>query len=232
MLSIIRNPVIYTLVKDMNHHFTGVFSESIYRFISLPRIDLSTSAKEQILGSEVESSKVRHLPVGFPRFKRILIAYDGTQMSKKALSYAAYISRISDSEVVVISVVKGNKDRGNVLPISMKVNLIEKEEEIDIEGSHQRIPLNEALQKVIEEMTAECKAVGMTEKIKYEIRKGNPADEIINLSNLMYFDLILMGSRRLASRIAGIGSTTRKVAATLKIPLLIVQKQPRYKDEW
>jgi nucleotide-binding universal stress UspA family protein len=48
----------------------------------------------------------------------------------------------------------------------------------------------------------------------------------------MHFDLIIMGSRRITSRIQGIGSTTRKVAATLKVPLLIAQKQPRYKDEW
>jgi nucleotide-binding universal stress UspA family protein len=48
----------------------------------------------------------------------------------------------------------------------------------------------------------------------------------------MDFDLIVMGSRRIASTIEGIGSTTRKVATKVKIPLLLVQKQPRYKDEW
>ena len=54
----------------------------------------------------------------------------------------------------------------------------------------------------------------------------------MNVSTLMDFDLIVMGSRRIASMIGGIGSTTRKVATTVKTPLLIVQKQPRYKDEW
>ena len=72
----------------------------------------------------------------------------------------------------------------------------------------------------------------MTKNIIYEIRAGNPADEIINLSTIMDFDLIVMGSRRIASSIEGIGSTTKKVATTIKTPLLIVQKQPRYKDEW
>jgi hypothetical protein len=41
-----------------------------------------------------------------------------------------------------------------------------------------------------------------------------------------------MGSRKIASRIGGIGSTTRKVASTVKTPILIVQKQPKYKDEY
>jgi nucleotide-binding universal stress UspA family protein len=81
-------------------------------------------------------------------------------------------------------------------------------------------------------MTTVCKAAGMTGNIRYEIRAGDPADEIIKVSNLMDFDLIVMGSRRIASMLKGIGSTTRKVATTVKIPLLIVQKQARYKDEW
>jgi nucleotide-binding universal stress UspA family protein len=81
-------------------------------------------------------------------------------------------------------------------------------------------------------MTAACKAAHMTWKIICKIHGGNPAGEIINLVNLMHFDLIIMGSRRITSRIQGIGSTTRKVEATLKIPLLKVQKQPKYKDEW
>jgi nucleotide-binding universal stress UspA family protein len=72
----------------------------------------------------------------------------------------------------------------------------------------------------------------MAKNIIYEIRAGDPADEIINVSTMMDFDLIVMGSRRIASMIGGIGSTTRKVATTVKTPLLIVQKQPRYKDEW
>jgi nucleotide-binding universal stress UspA family protein len=76
-----------------------------------------------------------------------------------------------------------------------------------------------------------CRAAGVSKNIIYEIRAENPADEIINVSTLMNFDLIVMGSRRIASTIAGIGSTTKKVATKVKIPLLIVQKQPRYKDE-
>jgi nucleotide-binding universal stress UspA family protein len=72
----------------------------------------------------------------------------------------------------------------------------------------------------------------MTKKIIFEIRGGNPADEIIKLTNLMNFDLIVMGSRKISSRIGGIGSTTRRVTSASKIPVLVVQKQPRYKDEW
>ena len=81
-------------------------------------------------------------------------------------------------------------------------------------------------------MRTACKATDVTKKIIYEIRMGNPADEIINICSFMNFDLIIMGSRRIASRIEAIGSTTRKVLTKVKIPILIVQKPATYKDEY
>jgi nucleotide-binding universal stress UspA family protein len=152
-------------------------------------------------------------------------------MSKRALSYAAYISKTSNSEIVVVNVIEHNRNLQNVLPITIKANLGE-EGHLNIEGNYRRVLEYEILRNVIEETTTVCKAGGMEKNIKYEIRAGDPADEIINVSTLMDFDLIVMGSRRIASMIGGIGSTTRKVATTVKTPLLIVQKQPRYKDEW
>jgi nucleotide-binding universal stress UspA family protein len=195
-------------------------------------IEQHDSMKEQKLGSTIESSKTCHNPIGFPSFERILVAYDGMQMSKRALSYAAYISKISDPEIVVVNVIEHNRDLNNILPVTIKANLERKEEQADIAGNYRRVLLDEVLREVIEEMTTACKAAGMTKNIIYEIRAGDPADEIIDVSNLMDFDLIVMGSRRIASTITGIGSTTRKVAKTVKTPLLIVQKQPKYKDEW
>jgi nucleotide-binding universal stress UspA family protein len=200
-------------------------------YINLRNKVIENGMEEQKIGLIDESSRTQHIPIGLPTFGRILVAYDGMQMSKSALSYAAYISKISGSEIVVINVVKANRDSNNTLPITLRVNLQENEEKIDIAGSR-RVLIDEVLRTAIEEMTAACKASHMTGKIICKIHGGNPAGEIINLVNLMHFDLIIMGSRRITSRIQGIGSTTRKIAATLKIPLLIVQKQPKYKDEW
>ena len=187
------------------------------------------AAKEQ----EPVSTKTWHDPTGFPSFKRILVAYDGMQMSKRALGYAAYISKISDSEIVIVNVIEQTRGLNRMLPVTIKANLESKEEQqLDVAGNDQRIQLDEALQEIIKETTAVCRSTGMTKNIIYEIRAGNPADEIINISTITDFDLIVMGSRRIASSIVGIGSTTKKVATTIKTPLLIVQKQPRYKDEW
>jgi nucleotide-binding universal stress UspA family protein len=178
------------------------------------------------------SSRMQQISNDLPTFGRILVAYDGMQISKSALSYAAYISKISDSQVVIINVIESNRNTNNTLPITLIVDLQRNEEQIDFAESSLPVLYDEALRKIIEEMIARCKAACMKGKIIYKIHGGNPADEIVALANRMHFDLIIMGSRRITSRIQGIGSTTREVAATLKIPLLIVQKQPRYKDEW
>ena len=187
---------------------------------------------EQEFGSTPESSINPHIPIGFPTFERILVAYDGSEISKRALSYASYVSKVSNSEIVIVNIIESNRDLNKMLPLTIKTNLDGKEGQIGVESSQPKTLQDELLLKVVEEMTAACKAAGLTKKITYEIRAGSPADEIIDISNLMRFDLIVMGSRRIASMMGGMGSTTRKVISTVKTPLLIVQKQQRYKDEW
>src|SRR5918911_2801482 len=176
----------------------------------------------------VESTSTMHSDI--PSFERILVAYDGTEISKRALSYAAYFSKVSDSEVVVINVVKSTNGDLKVLPLTIKVNLEGKEVEQPNMASEES--LDAGLQEVVKELTTTCKAAGLTKKVTYEIRTGNPADEIIDVSNLNRFDLIIMGSRRIDSKIEVIGSTTRKVTTKVKTPILIVHKQPTYKDEY
>jgi nucleotide-binding universal stress UspA family protein len=202
------------------------------RISLLPETEENDGTSEQKFGSTFEPSKAHHIPVGFPSFERILVAYDGTEMSKRALSYAAYISKISDSEIVVVNIIEANKGLDNVLPVTIKTNIDGKEAQMDTAESRRQAVTDELLLDLVEEMTTACKAAGLTKKIIFEIRGGDPADEIINISNIMHFDLIVMGSRRLSSRLGGIGSTTKKVITAVKAPLLIVQKQRTYKDEW
>jgi hypothetical protein len=84
---------------------------------------------QQQFGSPVNPTKTLHVQIGFPRFERMLVAYDGMPISKKALRYAVYISNISGSEIIVVKVVEGNRDLNNALPITIKSNLHGKEEQ-------------------------------------------------------------------------------------------------------
>jgi nucleotide-binding universal stress UspA family protein len=183
---------------------------------------------------ESELPNKNQVRASFPSFGRILVAYDRMELSKRALSYAAYFSKVADSEIVLVNVVKANRDLKKVLPLSINADLDgnkEREQSTMPRSEPQVMLKNRLLQEIVEEMTTACKAAGLTKKVTYEIRIGDPADEIINLSNITSFDLIIMGSRKIASRIQSIGSTTRKVITTVRAPLLIVQKQRTYKDE-
>jgi len=177
-----------------------------------------------------------HISKGSPSFKRILVAYDGTEISNRALEYASYIPKISNSEIVIINVIEDNSELSNALPLTIKANLSEEsiklEEQIDKVEGQSEVVLDEPLQKIVKEITTACKNAGITKEITYKIGCKDPADEIIDFCQHIQFDLIIMGSRKISSKLGGIGSTTRKVASTIKIPILIVQKQPQYKDEY
>ena len=56
-------------------------------------------------------------------------------MSKRALSYASYVSKVSDSEIVIVNIVESNRDPDKVLPLTIKITLDGKEEQIGVESS-------------------------------------------------------------------------------------------------
>jgi nucleotide-binding universal stress UspA family protein len=177
-----------------------------------------------------------HFSNGNPNFHRILVAYDGSEISNRVLEYASYISNIANSEIAIINVIEDNSELNKSLPLTIRVNPNEEfpkvEEQIAKTEGQPEVISDESLQKIVKEITKSCKDAGITKEITYNIGCKDPADEIINISKLIQFDLIIMGSRKISSIIRGIGSTTRKVASTVKIPILIVQQQPKYKDEY
>ena len=204
------------------------------------KINLGQESKERniINKQEIDSpiSQNQNISKGIPSFQRILVAYDGTKISNRSLEYASYISNIANSEIIIINVIEDNSELSNALPLTIKANLSEEsiklEEQIDKVEGQSEVVLDEPLQKIVKEITTACKNAGITKEITYKIGCKDPADEIIDFCQHIQFDLIIMGSHKIVSKLGGIGSTTRKVTSTVKIPILIVQKQPQYKDEY
>ena len=73
--------------------------------------------------------------------------------------------------------------------------------------------------RIIEDRIRICKENGV-KHVSYKVQIGNPADEIIRLSQEIDFDVIVMASKRITSRI--LGSNARKVIDTVKIATLII----------
>jgi hypothetical protein len=83
------------------------------------KINLEQQSKENDIINEqkIESPKSHHhISNRIPSFQRILVAYDGTEISNRALEYASYISKIANSEIVIINVIEDNSEVNNALP--------------------------------------------------------------------------------------------------------------------
>ena len=162
-----------------------------------------------------------------PKFKRILVPYVTSQMSDKALRYAIYLSKIFNSDIFILNVVENYEDLKYMLPATIRA-----EREADPERSTKsglqhgdlKVSLEGVLRKVIEEKISLCKEAGLNTPITYEIRTGNPSDEIVKVAELTEFDLVVMASHRITSTIKSIGSITRKVMDTIRKPILLIHE--------
>ncbi|MGC2429145.1 MAG: universal stress protein [Nitrososphaeraceae archaeon] len=157
-----------------------------------------------------------------PQFHKILVPYDGTKMSDKALSYAIYLSKISVSDIFILNIVEKYSDLKDVLPTTIRAEFGHDTDWDKISNKDLQVRIGGALRELIEDKVRLCKDAGVVKNISYEIRTGNAADEIIKVANQSKFDVIVMASHRLTSTIRGIGSTTRRVIDTIKKPVLVI----------
>jgi CBS domain-containing protein/nucleotide-binding universal stress UspA family protein len=162
-----------------------------------------------------------------PIFKRILVPYDASQMSDKALRYAIYLSKLSNSDIFILNVIENYEDLKDVLPTAIKAEQEGKpgrSNKNDLHGVDLKVSVEGALRKVIEEKIHLCQEAGLNNQITYEIHTGKASDEIIKLAELKDFDLIVMASHRITSTLRSIGSTARKVMDNVKKPVLLIHE--------
>jgi nucleotide-binding universal stress UspA family protein len=158
-----------------------------------------------------------------PKFKRILVPYDASEMSDKALRYAIYLSKVSNSDIFILNVIENYEDLKDVLPSTIRA---EQQGTLDRsnmnEGIDLKVRVEGALRKVIEEKIRLCQEAGLKTQVTYELRTGKASGEIIDLVGQKDFDLIVMASHRITSTIKSIGSTARKVMDNVKKPILLI----------
>jgi nucleotide-binding universal stress UspA family protein len=146
-------------------------------------------------------------------------------MSDKALRYAIYLSKIFDSDIFILNVVENYEDLKYVLPATIRAEAnSERSTKSGLQRGDLKVSVEGALRKVIEEKISLCKEAGLNTPITYEIRTGNPSDEIVKVAELTEFDLVVMASHRITSTIKSIGSITRKVMDTIRKPILLIHE--------
>src|SRR5919206_3561747 len=137
-------------------------------------------------------------------YQKILVPHDGSMMSDKALSHAAYLSKISGAEIIVLNIIEDV-----VIPPSTLLTFIKSDTYIEKAKEDLRNALEGGVKQMLDERIRQCKDAGIN-KISYKIRTGKIVDEIVHQSEEMDCDLIIMASSRISSYVRVLGSTLEK----------------------
>ena len=135
-------------------------------------------------------------------FNNILVPYDDSPNSKRALAKSFELAELTNGKITVINVISYHKAMGKI---------IEPYKE----------SIYDHVKKFFNQIEREASRRDVT--LKEEIMYGNPVEEIINFMKNKKFDIIIMG-RRGTSKITGtsLGSVSNALVQNSKIPILIV----------
>lgn len=141
-------------------------------------------------------------------FKRILVPYDGSNFSKKALDAAIEMAKKFDSELWFLTILdKELKPRLDKTSTNSKKHSKKSLSSIDLE---------------LRNRVMDCKEQGVS--ADYDLIKGSPKETILRFAKKRKMDLIVMGSQGLHGirKIKSLGSVSRAVSEKSQCPVLLV----------
>lgn len=197
---------------------------------AVPEEQLSVPAKEEIRETQVStarnersaSKEEQRLSLDtIPKYSKLLIPHDGSEMSDRALAQAIYQSKMSGAEIVILNVVEHIESKE-----SSTVTATVKGERRELDksrGTDLEITVEGEVKRMIEDKMRLCREAGVTSQVSYKIQTGKPVEEIAKLAEELSVDLIVMASSRIFSSVMVLGSITRKVMDGTKRPVLVVR---------
>lgn len=151
------------------------------------------------------------------RYKKILVPYDGSKYSKKALKEATEIAKKIGSKVYLVTVAEASEVRSP----GMLLGLVENKKMKKLSTKLLESVVRKTDLMLQREMEG-CRKKGID--AYYHILTGNIANSIINFAKKYQIDLIIIGSRGLSgiSKIMTLGSVSRKVSEEADCPVMIM----------
>ena len=150
-----------------------------------------------------------------PVFSKVLVAYDGSDPSKRALDHAAKMAAMFEGELIILTVVPKVS-----VPVYSNAEL--GAQAMDIASLQERMRENygQSIKKAEEEIHSLYPHL----KVDTIITEGRPASIIVSEADKQGVSLIVMGSRGLGG-ITGwiLGSTSRQVVDLCTKAILIVK---------
>ncbi len=135
-------------------------------------------------------------------FTKILVTFDNSPNSKRALSNAITLASLSNGTLTLVHVISYHKAMAKIIQ-PYKGKMI----------SHVKKFLKDAKHSAFKE------GILVNQHILY----GNPSEEILNLMKKKKFDLVVIG-RRGTTKITGpsLGSVSNALIQSSKVPVLVV----------
>jgi nucleotide-binding universal stress UspA family protein len=149
-------------------------------------------------------------------FDEILVPYDGSKFSKKALGKSVGISKKFGSRLHLLTVVNLSyiQPPGGLLGVTRSAN-----------NPAKRFLNSSRLdaKKALAEQVRLCKKFGS--KADYSVRVGNVTEQILKFAKQKKITLIIIGSQGLHGfgKLKTLGSTSRKVSELASCPVLIIR---------
>jgi len=167
-------------------------------------------------------------------YKKVVVAFDGSEGSEKALTHAVELSKTQQSQISVVFVEKEkDKYKNNTgFNMTMRNDMTLEEGGAYVGGSEERISEKEVVQSEPRAyagnhpifLEVKRKLEGEKIPIQYEWLEGDPVNQLCNFASTHEADLIVIGSRGHSGiKKFVIGSVSEKVAKGSDIPVLIVK---------
>lgn len=168
---------------------------------------------------------------GIPPFNKILVTYDDSEKSDRAIKYAIYLSKISGAEITILQVL-GNIDKleNSYIDVSNKKKDAESKStfsnltnESEIKDQNYSIHIEGEIIKSMEDKIKEIESTGFKNKVSYKIRSGFVVDEITKETIESKYDLLIISSSHMDSWIKSLFSETRKIISNVDLPVLLLR---------
>ena len=152
-------------------------------------------------------------------YKRILVPFDGSNYSKKALDEAIKMAKMTGASIYLCTVI----NISSVVPPGSLLGLVKSASKAQLQNRLLKATKIEA-EKLEKSQLAYCAKRGIKAYYKI-IVNGNIPEEVLRAARAKSIDLIVIGSQGLhgISRIKSLGSVSRKVAELAHCPVLIVR---------
>ena len=155
--------------------------------------------------------------------KKILIGVDETKGTKELFNTCISMCSCARPETIVLCYVEKLEGRSLLDDTLLSVSEMSTLKKA-LEGTEYQEALDKKAQAVLDYYKKALAENGLT-GVKAIVKKGHPAEEILNAAEEEGVDMIMVGSRGSRTTHLFMGSVSREVVNNAKVPVLVVKRR-------